>query len=337
MSSKKILVTGGTGAIGSNLVRHLAVNDEFEHLYVLDNNSSGRIDNLLNDSRITFVQGDVGNDAVLDSIFANGITHVYHLAANFANQSSVDNPVKDLMTNGVGIVKILERSYKSNVQKFLYSGSSCVYKPTGEPFSETSPLLLSTPYAITKLLSEYYLTFFNKYRKLPAVGLRYFSSYGPGDYPGKFRSVIPNFIWKALNGEDLTITGNGEETRPFTYIDDIVQGTYMAMENSPSNFVESYYTHPLNPDDNLIYNIGSEKEVRMIDLAEKINRLCGNKSKIVFVPRRDWDVVLHRPVDASKARRVLGYEAETSIDEGLQKTLDWFKSDAFNKAHVHFD
>lgn len=336
MSDKRILVTGGTGAIGSNLVRRLIEQNDFDALFVLDNNSSGHKDNLSAHKNVFYIYADICDDAVLDELFQDGITHVYHLAANFANQSSVDNPVKDLTTNGLGIVKLLERSSRHGVKKLLYTSSSCVYKPTGEPFTETSPLLLSTPYAITKLLSEEYVTFFNKHKGLPAVIVRYFSNYGPGDYPGRFRSVIPNFIWKALHGEDLTITGTGDETRPFTYVDDIVTGTIAAMEKSPEKILKSHYTIPLDQNDNLIYNIGTEQEIKMIDLATKINELCGGKSKIVFVPRRDWDVVLHRPVSAGKARRELGFEAMTSIEEGLKKTIEWFNSDSFNRDHVKF-
>ncbi len=334
MSTKNILVTGGTGAIGSNLVRRLIELNEFEKLVILDNNSSGHADNAVAHDKVEYVYGDICDEAVLDSVFAHDITHVYHLAANFANQLSVDFPVKDLTTNGVGIVKLLERSTKHGVKKFLYSSSSCVYKPTGQPFSETSPLMLSTPYAITKLLSEHYVTFYNKFRGLPAVVVRYFSSYGPGDYPGKFRSVIPNFLWSAMHGQPLMITGTGEETRPFTYVDDIVGGTIIAMEQSPNKIVKNHYTHPLDEDDHLVYNIGTEQVTKMADLATMVNALCGNKSEIVYVPRRDWDVVPHRPVDASKAKRELGFEANTSLEEGLQKTLEWYMSDAFNKSYI---
>jgi UDP-glucose 4-epimerase len=334
MSDKIILVTGGTGAIGSNLVKRLVERNDFEKLIILDNNSSGHADNAVTHDRVVYVHGDICDDAILDTLFEHDITHVYHLAANFANQLSVDFPVKDLTTNGIGIVKLLERSVKHKVQKFIYSSSSCVYKPTGKPFSETSPLMLSTPYAITKLLSEHYVTFYNKFRGLNAVIVRYFSSYGPGDYPGKFRSVIPNFLWSAMHGAPLMITGTGEETRPFTYVDDIVEGTIIAMEKSPHRIVKNHYTHPLEEDDNLVYNIGTETATKMADLATIVNALCGNKSEIVYVPRRDWDVVPHRPVDASKAKRELGFEANTSLEEGLQKTLEWYMSDAFNKSYI---
>jgi UDP-glucose 4-epimerase len=336
MSNKRILVTGGSGAIGSNLVRSLLLRADTECIVTLDNHSSGHRENISDDKKLILVEGDICDDAILEQAFSHGITHVYHLAANFANQNSVNNPVRDLTTNGLGIVKLLEKSVTHNVQKFLYSSSSCVYKPAGEPFKETSPIMLSTPYAITKLLSEEYVTFFNKYKKLPAVIVRYFSNYGPGDYPGRFRSVIPNFLWKAMHGEPITITGTGEETRPFTYVSDIVDGTIAAMEKSPLKIVENHYSLPIDESDNLIYNIGTEKTISMNELAKKVNALCGGKSEIVFVPRRDWDVVPHRPVDASKARRELGYEARVSIDEGLRKTYEWFMSEHFNRDRVDF-
>jgi len=334
MKKKVILVTGGTGAIGSNLVKRLLELDDFEKLVILDNNSSGHVDNIGEHKKVVLVVGDITNDETLEKAFNERITHVYHLAANFANQSSVDYPVKDLMTNGVGIVKLLEKCVEYNVKKVLYSSSSCVYKPVEGNFSETSPIMLSTPYSITKMLSEYYVTFFNKFHGLTAVIVRYFSSYGPGDYPGKFRSVIPNFLWKALHKEPLTITGTGEETRPFTYIDDIVNGTIAAMENSGERIVKSYYTHPHIEDDNLIYNIGTETRTRLVDLAEKINALTGNTADIEFVERRDWDEMPHRGVDASKAKKELNFEATISLDEGLKKTIAWFKSDQFNQDHI---
>lgn len=336
MSNKRILVTGGSGAIGSNLVRALLSRNDTDVVVTLDNHSSGHKENLFEHGKLIQVEGDITSDETLNEVFSHGITHVYHLAANFANQNSVNNPVKDLNTNGIGVVKLLEKSVANNVKKLLYSSSSCVYKPTGEPFKETSPLMLTTPYAITKLLSEQYVTFFNKYKGLPAVVVRYFSNYGPGDYPGRFRSVIPNFMWKAMHGEPITITGTGDETRPFTYVEDLVDGTILAMEKSPEKCVDNHYSLPIDEEDNLIYNIGTEKAVSMKELAEKVNALCGGKSEIVYVPRRDWDVVPHRPVDAGKARRVLGHEARVDIDEGLKRTYEWFLSDEFNRGRVDF-
>ena len=288
---KNILVTGGTGAIGSNLVKKLLVKEDTNKVIILDDNSSGYHNNLIQNDKIIFVKGNVCDSSVIEQAFSNNITHVYHLAANFANQSSVDFPEKDLMTNGIGIIKILEASAKNNVKKFLYSSSSCVYKPVDSPFVEHGPIALTTPYAITKLLSEYYVTFYNKFKGLPAVVVRYFNNYGPGDYPGKFRSVVCNFFWKALRNEPLIITGDGSETRPFTFVDDIVDGTIIAMEKSEEKVVENFYSHPIEKDDNLIYNIANPEVVKIKDLAEKVNDVCGSTACIKYQPRRNWDVI----------------------------------------------
>jgi nucleoside-diphosphate-sugar epimerase len=336
MSKKHILVTGGTGAIGSRLVQKIAERDEHDLLVVLDNNSSGHEDNVSKDEKLIRVVGDIADDKTLDEAFSHGITHVYHLAANFANQNSVDNTEKDLRTNGMGTVKMLEHAKKHGVERFLYSSSSCIYMPTEKPFSETGPIQLSTPYAITKMLGEYYTTFYHKFHGVSSVIVRYFSSYGPGDYPGRFRSVIPNFIYRARNGESLTITGTGEETRPFTFVDDTVDGTIAAMEKAPKRELKNFYTHPLAEDDNLVYNIGNEKTITMNELARIINEATGNKAPVEYVPKRDWDVQPHRALDASKARKELGFEAKVGVEEGVKRSIEWFESPDFNTDHIHF-
>ena len=333
---KNILVTGGTGAIGSNLVKKLTEKGSADKTVILDDNSSGYHNNLTQKDNIIFVKGNICNDWVLEQAFSHDISHVYHLAANFANQSSVDYPEKDLMTNGVGIIKLLEASVKNNVEKFLYSSSSCVYKPVDSPFVEHGPIALTTPYAITKLLSEYYVTFYNKFKGLPAVVVRYFNNYGPGDYPGKFRSVICNFFWRALKNKPLIITGDGNETRPFTFVEDLVDGTIIAMEKSEHKTLENFYSHPIDKDDNLIYNIANPEVVKIKDLAEKINSLCGNTAGIEYQPRRNWDVIPNRSVCIEKASKELGFRPKINIDEGLEKTLSWFSSEKFKKENTRF-
>lgn len=333
---KNILVTGGTGAIGSNLVKKLLVKEDTNKVIILDDNSSGYHNNLIQNDKIIFVKGNVCDSWVIEQAFTHEITHVYHLAANFANQSSVDFPEKDLMTNGIGIIKLLEASVKNNVKKFLYSSSSCVYKPVDSPFVEHGPIALTTPYAITKLLSEYYVTFYNKFKDLPCVVVRYFNNYGPGDYPGRFRSVICNFFWKALRKEPLVITGDGSETRPFTFVDDIVDGTMVAMEKSEEKIVKNFYSHPIEEDDNLIYNIANPEVIKIKDLAEKVNDVCGNTAGIEYQPRRNWDVIPNRSVCVEKAVKELGFNPKVNIDEGLKKTLQWFSSEEFKNENTRF-
>ena len=327
-----ILITGGFGVIGSALSKKLSQNKD-NKIIVIDNSSSGNESNLFHNDNIIKIHGDLIDDKIINKAFSYNIKYIYHLAANFANQNSVDNPEKDLLTNGLGTIKILKAAEKYKINKILYSSSSCVYKPVDKPFVENGPLTLATPYAITKLLSEYYVYFYNTFKKIPSVIVRYFNCYGPGDYPGRFRSVVCNFFWKALNNEQLVITGDGSETRPFTYIDDIVNGTITAMEKSKNTIDTNYFNHPLD-ENNIVYNISNPSTVTIKDLAEKINKLCNNKSGIKYVPMRDWDVIKNRKALVEKAKIELGFEARVDIDEGLKKTFDWFKSSKFDSNNI---
>jgi len=329
MNNKNILVTGGAGAIGSNLVKSLIGN--CNKLVILDDFSSGRhenVDDLINTTNVEIVDGNICDQSVIDEAFSHNIDQVYHLAVNFANQNSVDNPQKDLTTNGIGVIKVLEASVQNDIEKFLLSSSSCVYRPGKEAFVEHGPIELTTPYAITKMLSEYYVTFFNKFHNLPAVIVRYFNSYGPGDVPGRFRGVVPNFLMRAMNGLPLQITGDGSETRPFTYVQDIVDGTILAM-NSDINSSNTFSGHPMNKENNIVYNIGNHNSVTILEFAELVNKICNNSAGIEFVGRRDWDMFPNRAVDNDKARNELNFKINHDLGTGLKLTHDWFKNQDF--------
>ncbi|MEM4169415.1 MAG: NAD-dependent epimerase/dehydratase family protein, partial [Thermoproteota archaeon] len=170
-------------------------------------------------------------------------------------------------------------------------------------------LHLDTPYQIHKLLGELYCNYFHNYYGLPVAIARYFNVYGPGEVPGRYRNVIPNFIWWALHKKPLPITGTGEETRDFTYVDDIVDGT-LRMGVADGALGEAV-------------NLASETETRVIDLANWINELTGNDAGVVFKPRRDWDKVVRRRASIGKARKILGYEPKVDIRTGLRRTYDW--------------
>ena len=327
--NKTILVTGGAGAIGSNLVNTII--DNCEKLIILDDFSSGHSDNLeyLNSEKVQIVDGDICVQSVIDKAFSYGINQVYHLAANFANQNSVDNTEKDLRTNGVGIVIVLQAAVENKIEKFLTTSSSCVYKPSNNPFIETASIELTTPYAITKMLSEYYTSFYSKFHNLSSVIVRPFNSYGPGDLPGRFRSVVPNFFIKAMNGLPLVITGDGSETRPFTYVQDIVNGLICAMNNSPNVKLKTFGGHPVDEDDSLVYNIGNDTSITILELAEKINEICQNKAGVEFIPRRDWDKFPKRAVQLDKSKNDLNFEIQYDVDTGLKLTYEWFKTQNF--------
>src|SRR2546425_5260727 len=195
---KTILVTGGAGAIGSNLAQALTGFD-VKRILILDNLSSSYEWNIPRDPKIRFLKGDILNDKDLAEVFTAPPQIVYHLAAHFANQISVEYPEVDLMVNGMGILKVLEHAQRAGVDRFIYASSGCgIYgSDTPMPFSEEYVSMdLYTPYQVTKMLGELYTNMFHNLYDLPIVNARFFNSYGPGEVPGKYRNVIPNcFYW----------------------------------------------------------------------------------------------------------------------------------------------
>jgi len=303
-----ILITGGAGAIGSQLIENLVAD---HHVMVLDDLSSGWFKNLRN-LPIKFWRGSVTDDEILNEIFAENPTVVFHLAANFANQNSVDYPQKDALVNGLGTLKMLEFSRKAKVKRFIYTSSSCVYGNFAEPIREDMVgENLDTPYAISKLNGEHYVRFFHDYHQLPTVVLRLFNSYGPGEYPGKYRNVIPNFIYKAMNGETLTITGTGEETRDYTYIDDTVHALKLCMDRNEAV--------------GQIFNTGTGIETSMNEMIACLGKALNMQVPTVHQPRRDWDHIARRRSDITKISSMLGYQPTVTLEEGFRRTVEWFK------------
>jgi len=311
-AGENVLVTGGAGAIGGHLVRRLE--EVSAKVIVLDDLSSGEKDNLCGTSA-TFVRGSVTDSRALDEVFADEIHAVYHLAALFANQNSVEHPALDLSVNGEGTLRVLERARIKGVDRFVFVSSSCIYgNADGVLTEDLPPGRLDTPYAATKLLGEHYTQFFHDFYGLPTVIVRLFNTYGPGERPGPYRNVIPNFIYRALRGKPLPITGNGEETRDFNYVGDTVQGLLLAGG------------HPAAV--GRIYNIATGREVRILDLANLINQLTGNQAGIDCCARRRWDHVSRRVGSIARIAQELGYRSTVSLEEGLRHTYEWIKTRA---------
>lgn len=309
-----ILVTGGAGAIGGNLCKKLASLDA-KNVIIFDNLSSSYAWNIPKAPNIRFVKGDILNDAVLRRVFNEKPEYVFHLAAHFANQNSVDNPEKDLMVNGMGILKVLGHAkvLGKNLKRFVYSSSGCgVYGLDSKmPFEEHDVSIhLHTPYQVTKLLGELYTNYFHNLYNLPIVNARFFNSYGPGEIPGKYRNVIPNFFYWAMNGQPLPITGDGTETRDWTYVGDIVNGL-LAMGIREEAIGEAF-------------NLGASKEQRVIDMATIVNKLARNKAGIMYKERRDWDVKTRLLSCITKAEKKLGYKPQMKFEDGLKETHTWF-------------
>ena len=310
-ANKRILITGGAGCIGSNLVRALLKADP-EKIVVIDDLSATNEWNLPKDAKVLFTCGSILNEEKMKSAFSFKPHYVFHLAAQFANQNSVDHPETDLLVNGLGTLKALEYSNLVGVERFVFASSGCSVYGNQAPLplrEDYVSLHLDTPYQINKLVGELYCSYFYNYYKLPVAIARYFNVYGPGEVPGKYRNVIPNFIWWALHKLPLPITGTGEETRDFTFVEDIVDGTLRM------GVVKEAVGEAIN--------LASETETKVIDLANWIIELTGNETKIVFGPRRDWDQVVKRRASIEKARKILGYEPGTDIRAGLKATYEW--------------
>ena len=313
-TGKRILITGGAGAIGSNLVKTLLKADP-EKIIVIDNLSSGHRWLLPSDPKVIFIHGSILDEEKIRYAFSHKPHYVFHLAAHFANQNSVEHPETDLLVNGLGTLRILQYSYLAKVERVVFASSGCsIYGSDAPlPFKEDMPpsLHLDTPYQIHKLLGELYCNYFHDYYGLPVAIARYFNVYGPGEVPGKYRNVIPNFMWWAMHQQPLPITGTGNETRDFTYVGDIIDGTLRL------GVIEEAIGEA--------FNLASGVETRIIDLAEMINKITGNKAGIVFKPRRSWDKATRRRASIEKAKKILGYQPKTDMKTGLTKVYQWFK------------
>ncbi|MBI4454649.1 MAG: NAD-dependent epimerase/dehydratase family protein [Acidobacteria bacterium] len=311
-NGKRILVTGGAGAIGSNLSRRLA--ELGAQVIIIDDLSSSERWNIPSIAGILFVEGDIGDESKLKRVFFERPHILFHLAAFFANQNSVDHPERDLMVNGLAMLRLLEYSVLTGVERFVYASSGCSIYGSESPLplrEEFMSMHLSSPYQITKMLGELYCNFFYNHYGLKVVKPRFFNSYGPGEVPGQYRNVIPNFIYWAMKGLPLHITGTGEETRDFTYVADIVDGLLRS----------GVYKNAVGEE----FNLASGKETRILDLASMVNESTGNTAGIRFAQRRKWDTKSRLLASTEKAHDLIGYRPRIHFEAGLGQTVQWFR------------
>ena len=309
--NRTILITGGVGCIGSNLVRALLPIGP-ARIVVLDDFSSSYRWNLPHHALLDVVQGSILDEQKLKQVFYKKPDYVFHLAAHFANQNSIDHPETDLMVNGLGLLKVLEYSRLVEPKRFVFAGSGCsVYGSHAQiPFKEEAvTLTLDTPYQIHKLLGELYCNHYNTIYDLPTTIGRFFNVYGPGEVPGRYRNVIPNFAWMAMHGRPLTITGTGDETRDFAYVGEIVEGVLRM------GVIDEAIGQAMN--------LASAKETSVKELAALINDITGNDAGIAYTPKREWDKSSRRLASIDKARRILGYESKMEFKTGLENVHNW--------------
>ena len=319
LKGKNLLVIGGAGAIGSNLVYALSeIVQDTGKIIVLDNLSSIKGEdswNVPNLSNVLFVKGDIRNDIDLKRVFKEDIKIVFHLAAFFANQNSVDYPETSAEVDVLGQIKILEYCRLAKIERLVYASSGCaIYGSYGKmPLKEDFiSMHLTTPYQINKMTGEMYNNFYYHHYELPIVNCRFFNSYGPGEIPGQYRNVIPNFIYWAMQGKALPITGTGEETRDFTYVLDLVQGLLKS----------SYYKEAIGEN----FNLASGVEIKINKVAALVNSATSNETPINFRPTRKWDTKKRLLASIEKANKLIDYRPVGNFEAGFRENHLWLKA-----------
>ena len=301
-----ILVTGGSGFIGSHIVEHYQ--DKADEIRVLDNLRTGYRKNL-DGLKCTFIEGSV-TDRDLVAKAVEGIDYIFHMAALVSVPESMAKPAECVDINVHGLLNVLEAASAAGVKKLVFASSAAIYgdNPSVPKFETMLPEPKS-PYAVTKLDGEFYLDLFNRERGLETAAIRFFNVFGPRQDPkGAYAAAVPIFIEKALKGEDITVHGDGEQTRDFIYVKDIVGALAFAAEN---------------PGVTGVFNAGYGGQMTINDLARKIIASSGSTAKVLHGPERPGDVKHSR----SSAAKLLaaGWKPGHSLDEALATTLDYFR------------
>lgn len=305
----KTLVTGGAGFIGSHLVDALVARGH--HVRVLDNLSSGRLKNLEEVRRkIEWIRGDIRDERLLRRAL-KGIEIVFHQAALRSVPKSVSNPMEYHEVNATATLQLLRFSHERNVRRVVYASSSSVYGDTPLPQKETMLPHPQSPYASSKLAAEVYSTMFTRLYGLKTVGLRYFNVFGPRQsLENEYAVVVPKFIACLLKGDSPPIYGDGLQTRDFTYVGNVVQANLKAATAAGAV--------------GQVFNIAAGNRHSVLELAKKLSRLIGVRIPFRYLPLRPGDV-RHTWADPHQAQRLLKYRLAIPFDEGLARTLAWFK------------
>ena len=319
------LVIGGAGFVGSWVVEELLKETDGE-IFVLDNLLSSEKSNVSTNNRVHFIYGSASDETILNKVDAN-LDKVFHLACFHGNQSSIFDPLMDLENNLKPTLTVLnwveKRAPKARI---VYTGAGCAVAPktwdtpTGVPEVDETPLLHDSPYSISKVTGEMYSKYFSDRRGLDVVRVRFQNAYGPreilgaGEWRGTihtiWRNVIPTFIWRASNNEDLTLYGAGESSRDFVFVEDLARGVVKASNLGIKGEV---------------YNLASGQEMLIKEVACKIIQYSNSSSKLRIEGRREWDHSGRRFGDPSKSANEIGFKTQIPFDQGLKNTIKWTK------------
>lgn len=304
------MVTGGAGFIGSHLARKLL--ETGHSVRVLDNLSTGRMKNIEGlKGRVETLRGDI-RDLETVKKAVEGADYVFHQAAMVSVPRSIKSPVETADVNIGGTLNILSCSRDSDVKRVIFASSSSVYGDSPAlPKREDMELNPISPYALSKLAGEEWCGLFGRVYGLETVCLRYFNVYGPNqDLESEYAAVIPRFINSTLNNKPPVIYGDGNQTRDFTYVKDVVEANILAMKGRPG-----------------IYNIGSGERVSINTLLKTISRIAGRSVKPRHEKPRPGDIE-HSLADISLAGKGLGYRPKFGLEQGLGETIGWFREGA---------
>jgi nucleoside-diphosphate-sugar epimerase len=328
MTWGKVLVSGGAGFVGSNLVG-LLLSEGAERVHIVDNLLSAERSNVPADQRVTFSDASIADPALLASL-KDEYDYVFHLSTYHGNQSSIHDPLADHENNTLTTLRLYERLKGfGRLKKVVYSAAGCSVAEktfgTAAATEETDvvSLWMDSPYSMSKVFGEFYSTYYFKQHRLPTVRARFQNVYGPGEILGAgrwrgtpatvWRNVTPTFIWKALQGEPLPLENEGVATRDFIYVEDIARGlAACAQRGTPGD----------------VYNLASGVETAIRDLAEKIIVLTDSRAGVQLLPKRAWDNSGKRFGSPVKAERELGFRAQVMLDEGLPRTVAWTRENA---------
>ena len=308
-SGGQALVTGGAGFVGSHVVAGLIA--QGTRVRVLDNLSTGQEPNL-SGSSVEFIAGDIRDPEVLSGAM-QGVRWVFHQAAMVSVPASMDDPLGCYEVNLQGTLRVLWAAHQAGVQRVVVASSAAVYGEASVPVEEESPKRPLSPYASSKLAMEQAAQLFTRAYGLPTVCLRYFNAYGPRQRPDSpYAAVIPAFIGAMLEGRPATIHGEGDQSRDFVYIGDVVRANLLAAERPEAT--------------GGVFNIGSGVSVTILELAGFLQGLFPQAPAPIHGPSREGDIRFSKAV-MDRAAQALGYRPEVGMLEGLRSTVEWFRQE----------
>lgn len=305
---KHALVTGGAGFVGSHIVDALL--ERGMDVTVIDNLSTGRRENV--DPKVDFFEMSVLSPNAQDVITEVEPDVVFHLAAQINARASVEDPPMDAETNVLGTIRVAHTAARAGAQKIIFTSTGgAMFGPDIEPpHTEDMPVSPKSPYGISKRSAEMYINFVGEFHDIPTVNIRPANIYGPRQDAAGEAGVIAIFSELMLEEKPVTIFGDGEQTRDYVFVDDVVRAQMMAMEHDVSG----------------TFHIGTGRETSVNDIYEMLSEFTGNDISPQRAPAKPGELQ-RSALDAGKAKEVFGWEPECALRDGLEKTVDWFRSE----------